>query len=321
MKVALAYFSVVAIWSTTPLAIKWSNSSLSFTAAVASRVVFALVVCLAILAMLRRPLVEKRSDWLAFFAGLVGAFPNVLLIYWAAQYIPSGLMAVVFGLYPFMVGFFSLIIARDNIFNLRRVLALAIALCGLAVINANQIQLGGNAVYGLFGMAIATVFFGLSSVWVKHIGCEIDPLRQSTGVLLLSAPLLIICWYVSDGTIPTNIDRKSALSVLYLALCGSVLGGMLFFYVLKYCRVSSVGLITFLTPIAGLTIGVAFGGETISFSAMLGCVLVIFALALYQDVFRLADRAFSRWKQATFYPTESVNAINRQRCDRGVNSK
>ena len=37
LKVLSAYLSVVLVWSTTPLAIKWSNSSLNFMAAVTAR--------------------------------------------------------------------------------------------------------------------------------------------------------------------------------------------------------------------------------------------------------------------------------------------
>jgi len=78
MKVTVAYLCVIAIWSTTPLAIKWSNGSF-FIAAISLRVVIALAVCLAILAILRRPVAVHRSDWTAFGAGLLGLFPNMLL--------------------------------------------------------------------------------------------------------------------------------------------------------------------------------------------------------------------------------------------------
>ncbi len=295
MRVGIAYASVVLIWATTPLAIKWSNSSVSFVSAVAARVLVALVICVALLIILRRPLVKQASDWWAFAAGLVGSFPNVLLIYWSAQHIPSGLAAVVFGLYPFSVGLFSWLILKENIFNLRRIAAIALALVGLAIINMEQMQLGGNALLGVLGIALSTVLFGLSSVWLKHVGAGVDPLRQSTGVLMLSAPLLVLSWFVLDGNLPVEWDFRSTVGLGYTAICGSVLGSMLFFYVLRHCAVSSVGLITFITPIVALITGAIIDGETFSLSTVVGCVLVIVSLGVYQNALKQVSNYWRLW--------------------------
>lgn len=290
MKVGMAYLSVVIIWATTPLAIKWSNSSVTFVSAVTTRVLFALVISLILLAILRRPLINKPSDWLAYFAGLVGIFPNMLLIYWSAQYIPSGLAAVIFGLYPFAVGLFSFLIMKENIFNLRRVIAIGMAVIGLGVINLDQFAIGGNALLGVFGVALATVLFGLSSVWVKHVGQGIDPLRQSAGVLTLAAPLVVLSWFIFDGEIPVVWDFRSIVGLSYSTVAGSVLGSVLFFYVLGHCNVSSVGLITFITPIVALLIGALVEGEQFSVSTVVGCVLVVISLGVYQDALTLWRR-------------------------------
>ncbi|MFL0810525.1 MAG: DMT family transporter [Agarilytica sp.] len=295
MKVAIAYVSVVFIWATTPLAIKWSSSSISFVAACASRILIALAVSGLLMVALRRPLIKRKSDWWAFVAGLVGTFPNVLLIYWSAQHIPSGLGAVIFGMYPFAVGIFSFLILKENIFNLRRVLAIGIALAGLVVINIDQFQVGGKALLGVLGIAVGVMFFGLSSVWVKRVGADVDPLAQTTGVLLLAAPLLLISWFVLDGELPLHWDAHSLFGVSYSAVAGSVVGSVLFFYILAKCKVASVGLITFVTPIMALVIGAAVNGEQFSMTTVLGSVLVIVALGVYQDALRLIANV---WRSA-----------------------
>ncbi|MFT5082890.1 MAG: putative blue pigment (indigoidine) exporter [Lentisphaeria bacterium] len=294
VRVGLAYALVVLVWSTTPFGIKLSNSSLSFVAAISVRAVLALIVCSLILTVLRQPLIKHRNDWSAFLAGALGMFPNMLLVYWSAQYIPSGLTAVIFGLYPFMVGVFSLLILKENIFNMRRIIAMTIAVTGLVIINISQISLGGNAVLGLVGMVASTAFFGLSSVWLKHVGGGVDPLRQTTGMLLLVAPIYVLFWFFLDGEFPVAVDDRSLVGVIYLVLAGSVLGGTLFFYVLKNCSVASVGLITFITPIIALTIGVVFDDETFTIVTVIGSLLVIFSLAIYQNIPRHAVLLYRR---------------------------
>lgn len=287
MRVVIAYASVVFLWATTPLAVKWSSESLSFVAAIASRVGFAFVISFTLLKILRRPLVQVRADWPVFFAGLLGVFPNMLVVYWSAQHVPSGVIAVLFGFYPFMVGIFSYFILGENIFTPRRVVALFIALLGLAVINLHQFSLGDNAALGALGIIASTAMFGLSSVLVKHVGGQMDPFRQSTGILLLSVPLFAAAWWHLDGDVPTSISNTSLAALSYLVVGASVVGGPLFFYVLRHCRVSTVGLITFMSPILSLTIGATINDERLTNEMILGSSLVIMSLAIYQDVPRL----------------------------------
>lgn len=286
MPVAIAYIFVVLIWATTPLAVKWSNDSLSFISAISLRMVIALLICSAILAILRRPLVQDKKDWMAFCAVALGFFPTMALCYWSAQHIPSGLVSILFGFYPFMAGFFSLFILKENIFNRRRTIALTIAVTGLIIINADQLLQADSGLEGVLICLLAVVLFGLSSVWLKKIGANIDPIRQTTGGLLVSLPGFFLTWFFIDGHLPVDIGLKSALSVGYLSLAGTVLGGTAFFYVIQRCSISSVGLITLSTPIMAMILSIHFEGEHFSDQALVGISLVIASLGIYQKAER-----------------------------------
>ncbi len=285
MRIAIAYVGVVIIWSTTPLAIQWSNSSLSFISAVGLRMFGAMIICMGALIVMRKPLVEKRSDWLAFAAGGVGLFPNMLIVYWSAQFIPSGLMAIILGLFPFVVGIFSIFILRENVFTHAKIAALIIAVLGLILIHIEQMQFGSSALYGVLGMLLSCFLWGLSSVWMKAVGSGVDSFRLSTGVLVVSTPGFIFTWLLAGGSIPQSVDIQSFVGVSYLVIAGSVLGGTLFFYVLKHCPVGTVSLITLITPIIAVSIGVVVQGETITPIAMVGCGFIVFALGIYQGIF------------------------------------
>lgn len=286
MRVAAAYIGVVAIWSTTPLAIQWSNSSLPFITAITLRMVLAFALCLVVLAVLRKPLISQRSDWKAFAVGGLGLFPNMLVVYWSAQHIPSGLMAVMLGITPFFVGVFSRLFLKENVFTLARLLALAVALAGLALIHSEQLLVGRSAVLGMLGMLCSSVMFALSSVWLKAVGGGVDPIRQGAGVLFAAAPCFAVVWLLSGAPLPVELDGKSIAGVAYLVVAGSVLGGTLFFYVLRHCAVDKVSLITLITPVIALAIGQLVADESISWRSACGAALVVSALAVYQGVGR-----------------------------------
>jgi probable blue pigment (indigoidine) exporter len=311
MKVILAYIVVVLIWSTTPLGIKWSNESLSFTAAVALRMAIAAILCWVILLSLRLKIYEKKRDLHAYLAGCIGLFPNMLLVYWSAQYIPSGLIALILGVYPFLVGLFSILILKENPFNAVRVIALTIALVGLGLIHYSQLQLGAQELLGVLGILLSSVLFAYGTVWLKKVGGGIHPLRQLTGTLTIAAPCFVISWWLMDGTIPEAMHWKSAFGVGYLVLAGSLLGGLTFFYVLKHCSVGSVSLITLMTPMMALVMGYLIENEHISMLSILGAALILVSLALYQGLFKIycywAGRQLIRsniFRPSMVYPTE-----------------
>lgn len=299
MPVIFAYIFVVFIWATTPLAIQWSNSSLVFVAAVGLRMLLALIICSTLMLIFRMKLIHQRSDWVAFIAGMIGLYPNMLLVYWSAQFISSGLMAVILGVYPFAVGLFSLLLLKENVFNPIRLLSVCIALTGLVVIHLEQFGLGGDAIYGVLGMVGSALLFALSSVWVKAVGGSISPLRQSTGVLVLAVPAFALTWFFVDGEIPSGVDSRSLLGVTYLSIVGSTVGHTLFFYVLRHCSMVTVSLIPLITPVLALSLGAVFANETITPSTYWGSGMVLVSLALYQGVFRVFCKVWRRLKSAT----------------------
>lgn len=284
MKVIAAYSSVVLIWATTPLAIKWSNSTLSYLEAVTARMSFAVVGALLIAAILDRRIFQSKQDWLPMLIGAFKAYPIMLLVYWSAQYIPSGLVSVIFGATPFFVGVFSIALLGENNFNFSRVVALFVAILGLVVIHADQLDMEPSAALGVLGVLISTMLFALSTVALKKSGGSVDPVRQLAGSLVIAAPCFLVTWVCVDGELPDYVDFRSISGVVYLVVAGSIIGGLAFYYVLRKCDVQTVSLIPLITPVVALVVGYFVDGEKLDGTMLIGIVCVLGSLALYQGV-------------------------------------
>ncbi|HTF84863.1 MAG TPA: DMT family transporter, partial [Cellvibrio sp.] len=180
MAVFLAYVLVVLIWATTPLAIQWSSDSISFIAAALARMMIAVAFALPIVFALRRQLFPPGA-WKVYLAGSIGIFPNMPVVYWAAQFIPSGLVAVIFAMSPFVTGVLSLLILRENPFTLRRLMALVVALSGLLVIFYGQLRIDRDGIYGIGGILLSCLLFSFSSVWMKRLNENTEAFAQMTG--------------------------------------------------------------------------------------------------------------------------------------------
>ena len=68
------------------------------------------------------------------------------LIYWASQYIPSGLISVLFGLSPFFVALLAAVLLGDRSLGGRHYLALILAL-GSSLLTGTGLILAGLALF------------------------------------------------------------------------------------------------------------------------------------------------------------------------------
>jgi len=280
----MVYLLVVLVWSSTPLGIQFSSDSFSFVAAVTVRMGIALTIALLILKVLKRKLFQSKDDWKVYAAAAVGIFPALPLVYWGAQFIPSGLVSVLFGLTPFITGLVTMIVLRENPFDWQKLIGLGFAVFGLLIIFQGQLVLGAEAVYGVLGVMASTIIFSFSSVTLQRFASNIDPMRQATGALLLAFPCLLLSWLVLDGEWPESVSSESWLAVSYLAIMGSLLGFPAYFYLLKRLSASTVSLITLITPGIALILGAAIAGEKVGESVLWGAALIIISLAFYQGL-------------------------------------
>lgn len=283
MAVFLAYVLVVLIWATTPLAIQWSSDSISFIAAALARMMIAVACALPIVFALRRQLFPPGA-WKVYLAGSIGIFPNMPVVYWAAQFIPSGLVAVIFAMSPFVTGVLSLLILRENPFTIRRVMALVVALSGLLVIFYGQLRIDREGIYGIGGILLSCLLFSFSSVWMKRLNENTEAFTQMTGSLLFSLPGLMLTWWWLDGQFPHDFSHKTIGAVAYLAIFGSLLGYTLFFFILKRLSASVVSLVTLMTPLLALVLGVWVADERFTLQLLIGVGMVILALVFYVDL-------------------------------------
>lgn len=282
LNVVLAYLGVILIWSTTPLAIKFSAQTLSATAAVGLRMALAAVICVLLSAALRQALRWDRQALLAYAAANLGVVGAMILVYSATAYIPSGLISVIFGLAPLLSGLLARPILGEAPFTRQRIAALLLALFGLGLVFDGELRLPGNPVPGLLASLGAVFLFSLSGVLVKRYAVGLSALTHTTGSLLLSLPLFALAWLLLDGETPSEVSALSVSAVIYLAVMGSVLGFMLYFFVLQRLRATQVALIPLITPVLAVSLGARLADEVIGRGTLIGGTIILLALAIYQ---------------------------------------
>ena len=296
IRIMSAYWGVVLLWSTTPITVKWSNEGFGFISAMLLRVLLATLLGIFVLRLMKQPFNWSMADLKIYLAGGIGIFPSMFLVYWATQHIPSGLVSVLLGLYPFAVGIFSQIILKQNLFDLEKTTALIMAVIGLGIINHDQLNLDYTAMFGVLAVFVASICWALSTVLLKKLEPAIHPFKIGVGTLLVSLPWLVLMKLTLTEK-PTDIDIKAIASIVYLVLFGFLVGHTLFFFVLKKCSVGVVSLIPLITPVVAISIGSTFGGESLSSTTMFGALIIMFSLAVYQGIVKFSARKIESFRR------------------------
>lgn len=282
MKLAIAFISVVLIWSTTPLAINWSSDGVSFIFGVASRMTMGAILCLFILAISRRKLPLDKQSIRTYIAAAVGIYGAMLSVYWGSQFITSGLVAVIFGLTPMITAVMAHKFLGENSLTVGKLVAVLLGLVGIIIIYLTNLSIGGQAYYGILAMLVAVLIHCGSGIWVKRVGGSLSAMDLTSGALLFVSPLFIVTWFLIDGVLPSNLSWRAAASITYLGIIGSVIGFSLYYYILKHMAVSKVALTTLITPILALLIGREFNSESVPLEVWYGTACILTALAIHQ---------------------------------------
>lgn len=288
MRVTSAYLTVIAIWSTTPIGLRFSVDSLDFIQASALRMWASALICLLLLALWRIPLPFGRDALKAYGAGAIGVAGAMLCAYWGAKFVPSGIIAVLWGLSPILVAIYAWFWLHEKQLNSRKLLSIVIALGGLVLIFAGHIDLKGGMLAGLLVIFVAVNLHCISSVILQGQKNTVHPLAQTTGTLLMAAPVYALAWLLFSGPLPQVISAKSQWALIYLATFGSVLGFLCYFFLLRHMSAATVSLTTLITPVLAMALGSVIEREILPWQAWAGAALIMCALLVYHSKTLLA---------------------------------
>jgi drug/metabolite transporter (DMT)-like permease len=294
----LVWWITCLIWSSVWLFIKIGVDDLPPIGFAGLRLVIALSVLVPLLA-LRRTALPRTSRDLRMIAvtGLVLLGVNYALTYWGAQYVSSGLVAVLQAATPAFGLCFGHVLLPDERFSLRTLAALALGIGGVAIICADRLQAGGAAgLAGAVAVTVGGVSVALGYVLVKARLTHLDPAVIMTGQMACAVVPLMTFSLVHDGhPLSFTWTMRAIVALFYLALAGSLLGFWLNYWLLKRMGATKVLSMALVEPLIAVILGVLVLHESVTITAAAGgaCILVSVWMLLARPRVRAAGTARS----------------------------
>jgi drug/metabolite transporter (DMT)-like permease len=300
---ATVTLSVIIVWVATCLL--WSSTFLFIKLGLRDMPPFTFAwVRLAVAVSVLGPLAIARGGWRSLTTGDVAhvAGTGVLLlgvnyglIFWGAQFIPSGLVAILQSGTPVIALTFGWAFRSEEV-NVRKVLAVTLGALGVTIIFGSQARVSGQqAIAGSAAVFCGSACVAFAYVWLKTYGqhlhkTAVTALQSFAGLV----PLMLVALLVEGGPLPSQWSVAAWVALLYLALCASVLAFWLNYWLLARMDASAMLMMGVAEiPIAVLLGAVVFG-ERLPGGTLLGasCVLAAVVAGLAgQPARRLSPRA------------------------------
>jgi drug/metabolite transporter (DMT)-like permease len=280
MSLPAAFVTVILIWSTTPLAIKWSALGVGFSFAVFMRMAIGMLLCAVLLAAFRVRVPLHRKALLAYLAGGLSMFGAMTLTYWSSQFVSSGMIAVLYGLSPLITSLGAMLWLKEEALTPSKLAGIVMGVLGLFLVFRGGLDAGSVA--GLLALFLAVVSQSFGLVWLKRIGDDSPPLAMTLGILVVALPLFFAAWWFADGHLPAAIPERAVAATVYLGTFGSVLGFALYYYLIKHMEAGRIALITLITPVMALLLGHGLNNEAVLPQVWLGTASIVSGLCLHR---------------------------------------
>lgn len=278
MKARLVWLILSLIWGSTWLFIKLGLEDLPPITFAGIRFVIACAILLVLIRARSIPLPDNRRDWgLLAVTGVLSFCLNYGLVFWGEQYISSGLAAVLQATLPA----FGLVIAHFHLPGERmtwsKIFGVVLGFAGVVVVFSNQLAIaGGKALAGSIALVLSALFAAYSNVLVKAYGRKLDPAVLSGGQMFFGLiPLLLIGIPLEGNPFNFHWTPMAVVALLYLAVVGSVIAFMLYYWLVHHMDVTKTMLISLITPVVAVVLGMVVLGEDLSWRTVAGGIMIM----------------------------------------------
>ena len=277
-----AFVVLCLIWGSTWSVIRVGLAGIPPFSGVSLRFFIAAAVLSVLAAVsgvrLGRSPIERRL-WLA--NGLLSFAVSYGVVYWAEQWVPSGLAAVLFATYPLFVSLVAHFLLPDEALTRPEGWGIAAGFAGVAVIFSEDLSALGGAGVALAAavMLVSPLASALSSVAIKRWGGGIHPLSLTAPPMAIGAAVAGVVALVTERERSFVWNGASVAALLYLALAGSAVTFTLYYWLLSHLPAKRLALISYILPVEAVLIGTMLG-EPLTARVVAGGALVVLGVAL-----------------------------------------
>ncbi len=252
-------------------------------AMVALRAIIAAAAIFAFLQLGPGAIPRRREQWKT---GIVMSLFNLTLPFvlftLGYQYASAGFMGLLVALIPIITAIFAHFLLPDDPLYSGKVVGLVVALAGVAFLSLtgdSGLEEGGRPVLAIALGVAGVVCIGIANIYAKKWSASYDPVQVTGMQFVVGAVILIPLTAIAEGW-PSGVTALGWALVVYLALVGSVLPFLAYYWVLKHVTVTRAQIIAYLVPLVALTLGIIVLDEKLEIGIAVGGALILLGVII-----------------------------------------
>jgi drug/metabolite transporter (DMT)-like permease len=297
----LIFISLGAIWGSSFMWIKIAVQEVGPITLVAFRALFGVLFGVVVILIQRTRLPRSWKSWSPLLLlGLTNIAIPFFLISWGEQYIDSAVASILDATVPLFTILIAHYLLRDDKITLPKVLGLLTGFAGVIVLMSRDLMHAStSSLLGQAAVILASVFYAVSSVYVRKVTEDTPGILRSAGPLISASVVMWLATFLFERPVHVPQLGITWTALLWLGILGSGLAFMLAFYLIHEIGPTRMTMVTYLFPLGGVILGVAFLHERLTFELVAGAVLIVLSLAIANWEPRKQKLELSERQQAT----------------------
>ena len=277
----IAFITLGVIWSSSFLWIKIGLQEIGPLTLVAFRVFFGMLFGVFVIAIQRVKLPHTIKEWMPLFVvGVINIAIPFFLISWGETTIDSGVASILDATVPLFTIVAAHFILHDDKMTLPKVLGLLVGFAGVVILMSKDIGASQNSLLGQGAVILACMFYAGSSIYIRKFTEDTPVILRSMGPLISATAIMWLAAVAFES--PVKIPELSItwIALLWLGILGSGLAFVIAFYLIHEIGPTRATMVTYLFPLGGVTLGVFFLHEKLTWQILGGAILIIASLAV-----------------------------------------
>jgi len=282
MKARLVWLILCGIWGSTWLFIKLGLEDLPPFTFASIRFVIACAILLAIIRIRGLRLPHTRADWIMLvITGILSFGFNYGLVFWGEQYVSSGLAALLQATIPAFGLVFAHFYLPGERLSWSRVGGVVLGVCGVGVVFSNQLAIAGRqALVGCVALIFGSLCAAYANVLVKARGKHLDPAVLAGSQMFFGLLMLLAAAISLEGNpLHFHWTPMAVVALVYLAVVGSVIAFLLYYWLVLNMAVTNSMLIALVTPVVAVILGMLVLNEEINWRTLAGGAMIMLGIA------------------------------------------
>ncbi|MFQ5839060.1 MAG: DMT family transporter [Thermoplasmata archaeon] len=304
------YALLCVVWGSTWLAIKIGLVGAPPFLSASLRFVIAAAILIPLSLALGAHWPKGHLEWsVVAFVGIVMFIFDYGLIYWAeASGVESALAAVLFATMPFQTALMAHGLIRQEKLTAKRVVGIAMGFGGIVLVFSGEMGgVGVDKALPMLAIVLSATCASAASVAMKRWGHDASPYTWNAVAMAIGATGLMLLSLSAREPLATPGWPEGILSILYLAVLGTVVTFVGYLRLLKTIPVTTMSFIAFITPIVAVFLGYAVASETLDPVAGVGAAITLGGIVVYSWKRRIPVAGSAEAAPATMSPGPPEN--------------